>query len=182
LLSQVTPFFTAIGSLMEGQIKTTPRRLNAPEIRTLELRVGEALRQLASLLIPDTLNHFDLNPGNTIVHSGGCTFLDWVEAGVGNPFLSFEYLFQHFLRTFGNESEAATKFRRSYLNLWPALLPQSAIDHAMALLPLTAPFAYAATILPWNTSTRKPTSESAAFLRSLARQMQREAEQLVSAA
>jgi hypothetical protein len=142
----------------------------------------KALRQLESLLIPDALNHFDLNPGNTIVRSGGCTFLDWAEAGVGYPFLSFEYLRQHFLRTFGNESGAATKFRRSYINVWSTLLPPSAIDHAMALLPLVAPFAFAATTLPWSTSTRRPTSESAAFLRSLARQMQREAEQLMSAA
>jgi len=182
LLSEVTPFFTAIGSLMERQIKASPQRLSAQEIRSLELRVGKALRQLESLLIPDALNHFDLNPGNTIVRSGGCTFLDWAEAGVGYPFLSFEYLRQHFLRTFGNESGAATKFRRSYINVWSTLLPQSAIDHAMALLPLVAPFAFAATTLPWNTSTRKPTPESAAFLRSLARQMQREAEQLMSAA
>jgi aminoglycoside phosphotransferase (APT) family kinase protein len=133
---------------------------------------------MESLAIPDTLNHFDMNPANVIVQPVKCKFLDWAEAAVGNPFFSFEYLRQHFLRVFGDQPEAVTKLRKAYGDVWSRLLPELAIHRAMELMPLLAPFAFAATALPWNAVRGEAQSESAGLLRSLARRMHREAEQL----
>jgi hypothetical protein len=177
LLAKIPPFFAAIESLMEAQVKTTPRPLNAQEIRVTQLRLAEALRELEAAPVPDTLNHFDLNPGNAIVCRGGCRFLDWAEAAIGNPFLSFEYLRQHFVRAFGDNADVAMEFRKSYVNVWRELLPQSTIERAVELSPLIAPFAFAAT-LPRNDAHSDAKVEFAGFLRSLARRMHREAEQL----
>jgi len=182
LLSQVLPFFKEIEILMEGQIKTTPRPLCSSEVHAVRLRVREALEQIDSAGIPDALNHFDLNPANAIVRSGECRFLDWAEAAVGNPFFSFEYLRQHFLRMFSAEPEAVMQFRESYLKVWRRLLSRPVVDLAIELMPLVAPFAFAATTLPWSSSRRNANPESSGFLRSLARRMQREAEQLSRAA
>lgn len=182
LLVQVAPFFAEIETLMQVQFKTPPRKLCASEIRVLGLQLTESFNHLDSLKIPDTLNHFDLNPANTIVCSGECKFLDWAEAAVGNPFYSFEFLRQHFLRLFGEEPEAVKNFRESYANGWRRLLPEYAIELAMEFMPLIAPFAFAVTTLPWIAAHRKVRPESAGFLRSLARRMLREAEQRTRAA
>jgi hypothetical protein len=177
LLSQVIPFFAEIERLMEAQIKTTPRPLYTQEIRDLEFQMIDALNELQAMRIPDSLNHFDLNPGNTIVHSEACWFLDWAEAAVGNPFFSFEYLRQHFLHAFGEDTGFAPEFRSSYTNVWRTVLPDETVDRALELMPLVAPFAFAVASLPWNDPLRNADPESAAFLRSLARRMYREAEQ-----
>ncbi len=178
LLPLVPPFFAAIESLMQAQVKTAPRRLNAQEIRATELRLTEALRELEAAAIPDALNHFDLNPGNAIVYRGECKFLDWAEAAIGNPFFSFEYLRQHFVRALGEGVDAAAEFRKSHVNVWRTVLSHSAIERTCELMQLVAPFALAAT-LPWNDPHGDAKSEFGGFLRSLARRMHREAEQLI---
>src|SRR5262249_14766421 len=182
LLSEVAPFFVEMERLMERQTKTAPRRLSSPEIWSVAERLTEAVRRMESAAIPDTLNHFDLNPQNVIARSYECTFLDWAEAAVGNPFFSFEYLRQHFLRTFGDEPDAATTFCESYVNVWRKLLPDRAIELAVEFAPLVAPFAYAVVALPWNAADRDRLSRSAPLLRSLARRMHREGERMNRAA
>lgn len=178
LLSLVLSFFAAIEKFMEAQIKPAPRRLNGQEIRATELRLTEALYELEATAIPDALNHFDLNPGNVIVCGRECKFLDWAEAAIGNPFFSFEYLRQHFVRAFGDGADATAEFRQSYVNVWRTVLSHSAVERTCEVMPLIAPFAFAAT-LPWNNALGDAKSESAGFLRSLARRMHREAEQLI---
>lgn len=181
LLTLIAPFFVEIEKLMEAQTKTTPPRLSAKEIRVLQSHLTEALSELEAAAMPDTLNHFDLNPGNAIVCRGECRFLDWAEAAIGNPFLSFEYLRRHFARALGDEVDAALEFRKSYVNAWRAILPPSAIERALELVPLIAPFAFATT-LPWNDARRNVEPEFAGFLRSLARRIRRESEHLTRCA
>jgi len=182
LLGKAGPFFAEIESLMDRQTKSDPPRLCRSEIRCLKERLTGALGRMASGAIPDTLNHLDLNPANLIKGSSLCTFLDWAEAAVGNPFFSFEYLRQHFLQTFGREPGAANTFRQSYVNVWRELLPDRAIELGMEFTPLLAPFAYAVNTLPWKPCDRNAQSESAGFLRSLTRRMYREAELIIPAA
>jgi len=178
LLSLIPPFFAAIGGLMEAPVKTEPRRLNAQEMRATELRLTEALQELETDTIPDALNHFDLNPSNAIVGQHECKFVDWAEAAIGNPFFSFEYLRQHFVRALGDEAGATEEFRNSYVNVWRTVLSHSAIERTGELMPLIAPFAFAVT-LPWNDAHGDARSEFGGLLRSLARRMHREAEQLI---
>jgi hypothetical protein len=181
LLSLVPPFFAAIGGLMDAQAKTAPPRLNAREIRATKLRLTETLQELATAAIPDALNHFDLNPGNAIVCGRDCKFVDWAEAAVGNPFFSFEYFRQHFARALGDGADDAAEFRKSYVNVWHTVLSHSAIQRTCELMPLIAPFAFAAK-LPWNDVHGNAQSEFGGLLRSLARRMHREAEQLITRA
>ena len=178
LLTQVNPFLAQIDALMKIQAKTPPRKLHVSEVQNLASRLNDTLKSLASLAIPDTLNHFDLNPSNVLVSPDGCRFLDWAEAAIGNPFYSFEYLRQHFLRVFGDNAEASKKLWESYTRAWRAMLPAAVIDEAMDLARLAAIFAFAASALPWTDALSKGTNGSAPFLRSLTRKMQTEAERL----
>ncbi len=178
LLNIVVPFFSTIESLMEAQIKPTPRRLAAEEIKTIERRVTSALLELERAAVPDTLNHFDLNPGNAMIADGSCRFLDWAEAAIGNPFFSMEYLQQHFLRAFPGQEQARMEFRKSYLDLWRSLLPEATLERVLELIPLIAAYAFAATVLPWDDPHLDENPALAGFLRGLARRMHRECQRL----
>lgn len=177
LVALVVPFFARLEDLMEQQSKSAPQRLTGEEIARTRQRVIEALVDMEAVGIPETLNHLDLNPGNIFIASTKCTFLDWAEAAVGNPFFSMEYLRQHFVRSFPGQADAEAAFLACYLNRWRSSLPARTVEKALRLAPLTALFAYAASSLPWQLSlVSRP--ELAGFLRSLTRRMCRQSAEL----
>lgn len=92
--------------------------------------------------IPDALGHLDLNSGNIVVSQNRCTYLDWAEAYVGFPFLSFEYLLQSFRRAFGATSAQEQELVETYLPPWETIVPRHAVRDAWALTPVLAVFAY----------------------------------------
>jgi len=79
LCNFVRPFFRVILDLMKRQTKTPPAVLEEPDVAVLEACVFDALALLKELAIPSCLGHLDLNPGNVIVSSDQCRFLDWAE-------------------------------------------------------------------------------------------------------
>ncbi len=113
LADLVQPFFRTMGELMERQTKVPPAALSREELGCLSERVQDALTVLEETGIPTTLGHLDINPGNIVCSPTGCVFLDWAEAFVGHPFLTFEYLLEHFRRTFGQDHSQETQLYRS---------------------------------------------------------------------
>lgn len=176
LLDRLSPFFSDMEVIMEQQAKTPPCKPSCQEIRAVREQVGEALDRLERTGIPDTLNHLDLNPSNIFVSGSQCTFLDWAEAAVGNPFLSLEYLREHFVRTSPGDKEGERLLLDAYLGRWTSLLPSMALETALHLAPLAAAFAYA-TVL-WDGRTSEDHANLDGFLRSLVRRMASESERI----
>jgi thiamine kinase-like enzyme len=182
LLAVTDPFFSAMECIMETQTKASPRKLTRQEIQSVQRQVTEALHTIEDAGVPHSLNHVDLNPGNILLSPSKCTFLDWTEAAVGNPFLSMEYLRQHFLRAFPESQEVEIHFRKAYLRRWKSHFSEEAADQILSLLPLTAVFAYAVSVLPWDQRQVVQRPGLAAFLRSLVRRMHRESELMTNRA
>ena len=134
---------------------------------------------MEALGIPETLGHLDLNPGNIIVSPSRCTFLDWAEAYVGNPFFSLEYLREHLRRRNGTDSTVETKLVESYCAQWEHVVPPAAVAEGLELAPLLAVFAYAAGSYAWEDTERLQLA-TAGYLRSLTRRMHREGNELES--
>ena len=178
LLDLVGPYFSMAEQIMHAQTKTTVRRLAKEEISEVRDRVSEALRELAESGIPNALNHLDLNPCNVVVSPGKVTFLDWAEAGVGNPFFSAEYLRKHFQRTFSPLSEDEQKFRESYQSPWKPILGRESTERFWHFVPLAAAFAFAVSAIPWNEPKLSHQPELASYSRSLIRHMHRESKQI----
>jgi phosphotransferase family enzyme len=181
LVELADSFFCAMEETMEAQTRTGPQKLSRQAIRKVRNRVKEVLRQLDDTGIPDSLNHLDLNPGNVFTTESRAAFLDWAEAGIGNPFLSFEYLRQHFLRRFPRAEDADRQLSDCYQKPWAQFLPDTAVGKALLLIPLVAVFAYASR-LPWNDASLSRTSHFAGYLRSMVRRMHHESELLGSRA
>ena len=165
--------------LMERQTKVPPAALGRDELLPLGDRIQSALDALEALGIPETLGHLDLNPGNIIVSPRHCTFLDWSEAYVGNPFFSFAYLLEHLRRTSGTDSAVETKLVEAYCAQWEQVVLPSVVAEGLALAPLLAVFAYAAGSNAWE-DTERLQPAAAGYLRSLTRRMTREANELES--
>lgn len=177
LSNRIHPFMESMAQLMERQAKVTPAALSRDELLLLGDRIQCALDAQEALGIPETLGHLDLNPGNLIVSPSRCTFLDWAEAYVGNPFFSLEYLLQHLRRTSGTDSAVETKLVESYCARWEQVVPPTAVTEALALTPLLAVFAYAAgSYASDNAETQE--QATAGYFRSLTRRMYREATEL----
>lgn len=139
--------------------------------RVLELKkiLGDALCQLELLAIPDALLHNDLNLGNILYDGTNCVFTDWSEAAVGNPFLSLERF-----RLLNRDAEGEP--RRVYGEVWRGYLSQASIDHACRLATLLSIFAYLYGRGDWLKDTSKVTPQFESYARSLARHMDRAAQ------
>lgn len=171
----VEPFFRAMGELMERQTKMPPAALSREELRCLSTRVLDALAVLEETGIPTTLGHLDMNPGNIICSPTGCVFLDWAEAFVGHPFLTFEYLREHFRRAFGQDHSREPQLLARYSCPWRAFASQNDICRALEVAPLVAVFAYATGNDQWKDPQELQEPRARDYLRSLTRRMEREA-------
>lgn len=178
LCDLVNPFFRVTRDLMKRQTKIPPAVLNESELTTLEERVFDALALLKELDIPSSLGHLDLNPGNVIVSSDDCRFLDWAEGYVGPPFLTLEYLLEHYRRTTETESTVDRNIAHVYYKRWEHLVPPEVLVEARAVGPLVAVFAYAVADEAWMQPEQLEEPENAGYVRSLARRMWRESSQL----
>jgi len=174
----IQPFMESMAQLMERQTKVPPATLVRDELLLLGDRIQSALDALEALGIPETLGHLDLNPGNIVVSSSRCVFLDWAEAYVGNPFFSLEYLREHLRRTNRTDSAVETKLVESYCARWEQAVPPAAVAEALALAPLLAVFAYAAGSYASEDAERTQEPATAGYFRSLTRRMHREATEL----
>jgi hypothetical protein len=177
LSNLVHPFLAVITQLMEQQTKFPPLVLSLQELSLLGLRTEDSLTLLEDLGLPEVLGHSDLNPGNIVVATDQCVFVDWAEAHVGHPFLSFEYLRQHLRRTIGTDFALESRLARSFSAPWRQLFPGEIIAEALALAPLAAVFAYAVGNDAWKDQQRLREPEVAGYFRGLARRMNREAMQ-----
>jgi len=171
----VEPFFGVMGELMERQTKSLPAPLSREELRCLSAKVLGALAVLEETGIPNTLGNLDINPGNIVCSSPGCVFLDWAEAFVGHPFLTFQYLLEHFKRTFGQHDSQVTQLTARYSCPWRACASQNDICRALEVVPLVAVFAYATGNDQWKDPGELQEPHAAGYLRGLTRRMERQA-------
>lgn len=163
---------------MQWQTTLSPPPLTSRQIADLREQLALAFSMISDLSVPDSVGHLDLNPANIIVSPSECTFLDWCEAYVGNPFFSFEYLSEHFRRRNGAASSQLKTLEEAYWSRWRPVLPSGAVEIAQQVTPLLAAYAYAVVMLKDTNRNTPDCGQRQALLRTLGRRMKREAERL----
>jgi Phosphotransferase enzyme family len=179
VLDGLDRFFEVMAFLMSQQTKEVPPPLSQDELRTLATQLKALLIEFQEFDIPNALGHLDLNPSNIVVTANRCVFLDWAEAYVGHPFLTFHYLLQHLCR-FQGLGLWETAVTSAYAQEWLALADPTAIRQALALSPLIAMLAYACSADGWRDPKHRFAPEVASYLRSLTRQIQRETRRFIA--
>ena len=175
----VQPFLESMAELMAQQTKSLPLPLSRDELNSLTSQLQEILSDATDLEIPNSIGHLDFNPGNIVVSPDRCVFLDWAEASIGHPFITFEYLLEHFRRCRGSDDFALSALTKTYADQWRPFLSPCQIERAMILAPVLAVLAYAVSSNAWRQPSCLP--EIARHLRSLTRRLKREADRWVSA-
>jgi len=176
LFELVDPFLEVIGDLMQQQTKVPPAILSWQELSDLAATLKNALGCLESLGIPDTVGHSDFNPGNILVGSERCVFIDWAEAHVSHPFLTFEYLISHLRKDYPALARFEDAIRWSYAQPWQSVSLPEHVSEAFLFSPLVAVFAYAVAGNSWRDPERLKIPQVPGYLRSLTRRMKQEAD------
>ena len=175
LMRRIDPFVARMGEFMGAQKKQVPPPLDPAELAALAEGLRESCALLESFDLPDTLGHTDCNPGNILVSEGRCVFLDWSEACVTNPLLTFQYLREYLGRSGIEEPAGGEWLAAAYLRPWARLCSRTDLRRALELTPLIAVFAYALANDSWRSVDPRGNPELAGYYRSLARRMYREA-------
>ena len=120
---------------MTRQVSTKVPRIGRRRLQQLASILEDACFRMEALEIPDTLVHNDMNSGNILFQGEHCVFTDWCETGIGNPFLTLQYLC--LLQPRGEE-DWASGLREVYKQCWLGRLSAAQIDEALVLAPLLA--------------------------------------------
>jgi len=174
LWEQSQRFFEILELLMGQQSKTSPAPLSAGELRSLRQNVRDILLRLGDVNIPDTLGHFDLNPGNVVVSPTNCTFLDWSEAVVVPPLLTLQYLLEHFHLALPKEGHNEARLIASYAEAWDTIVGKTKLLAAMQFIPAATVYAYSALVIADRDMDFIEQPRTASCVRGLARRLHRE--------
>lgn len=178
LLSLVDPLFNLMVDLMKQQTKVPPPILSREELSELSATLKDSLQSLSVLRMPDTLGHGDFNPGNIVVGRERCVFIDWAEAHVGHPFLTFEYFLAHLRKDYPQRVPFEKDLRAAYAHFWRSIASAEQVAETFLLSPLVAVYAYAASSRAWQDPERLKAPSVQGYLRSLVRKMKQEADLL----
>jgi hypothetical protein len=180
LTSQIEPFLDRVSELMALQTSEPPQTLADPELGFLHDCLKGALSEFEQDPIPSTLGHLDPNPGNILVSSTGCRFLDWAEACVTHPFFTFEYLREHARRSLPEPDTTNDDLVAAYLGPWQSLFSPETLAQAMAYSPLLAVYTYAVAGKKWSSPETLRNPALGGYFRSLARRAYREATKITA--
>ena len=140
IVDLIEPFFTRMSEFISGaQQKEIPAPLTDSQLSFVASRLKESCLLLHDLRFPHTLGNIDFNPGNVLISSARSVFLDWAEACVTSPIVTFEYLLEHARRTHIQNS-ACEKITAAYLQPWQVFLSSDDLARGMTVAPLFAVF------------------------------------------
>jgi Phosphotransferase enzyme family len=159
---------------MAQQISTKVPRLERERLSEIGLIFQDASHRMEDLGIPDAVIHGDMNRGNILFDEFRCRFIDWSEAYIGNPFVSFQHLL--LLNTGELKETNDLRLKQAYRRAWMGLLDPAQINAAFALMPLLAVASYLYGRGDWLRSSRRNDPQRQSYARSLARHMDRAAQ------
>lgn len=157
-----------LSEAMERQTSTKVPRLGRDRLSELQSIFEDVCFRMEDLEIPDTLIHNDISPGNVLFDGSNVFFTDWCEAGIGNPFFSFQHLC-----VLADGDHMA--LRAVYRQCWLGELNSLQIDQAFVFMPLLAILSYLYGRGEWLRNERRQSPQFESYARSLARHMDREA-------
>jgi len=101
-----------------------------------------------------------------------CVFIDWAQASIGNPFVTFEQLRVQIAED-QNTAQWTPYMTEKYTKSWGQILSSSQINCALAVVPLISVALELCGRWTWLTSDRLHEARFQSYLRGLARQMDR---------
>jgi len=132
LLAAGTPDrrISSILRLFRELVEAEATALSADELhglRELGHRVDEACAVLASIDVPESIQHDDFHDGNVFVDAGSYRFLDWGDCCVSHPFATLRIPFEGIVE---DTTWSLAGLRDAYLEPFTACAARSELLHA----------------------------------------------------
>ena len=175
VLAALDRFFGDMEEIMERQPSEPPRRLDRDELRALKVRCQDLCHRVEDVDIPYTITHGDFSPHNVLVSNGWPIFIDWAEAYVSFPFISWEYFWNRMIKDHPEHADWHERMHRNYAyRVWAPLLTQTRVDEGLRLSPAMAVLILALYGIDDPEQRRNPRADKGK--RSLVRRLHRELE------
>jgi hypothetical protein len=174
LRKSIAPFFRTVDDWI-ARNQPSPAPLTKHDVCEICAQIPRALNVLEEAGSPSVLGNLDVNPENLIISARKTVFLDWAEAFVGHPFLTFQYLVQHYRRACGQDVDLESRLVAHYLSPWRRLLSDMAIRQTMEVAPLAAIFAWTIASESWSDPVKLNDPPPSRYFLGLMRRMHREA-------
>ena len=171
ILERLDSFLDAAVDLMKRQTKTPPTPLNPSELMELRCQLWEICDRQRRLRLPNSLVNGDIGPHNVILSSRGPVFLDWAEAYVAQPFISFAQLMAHLQKDHPQHTGWIGRLEQSYSAIWESHFEPCRVREALQLAPALAVLLNAMRI-----DLREGDDDKDKYARSLIRRIKREVE------
>lgn len=174
LRTETEALFAYIDEAMGLQTSTRVTRIETKRLRELQNLFEDACGYVEDLSLPDTVLHGDMNLSNILVADERCVFVDWCEAYVGNPLVTFEHLL--LLNQIEDPTQKAScdqRLRETYRAAMSKMCDRRAVAAGFAYMPLLAA---GSTILGrrgWLRTPERNDPHRAAYVRAVARHMDR---------
>jgi hypothetical protein len=174
LIELISPFVSCMAELVSRTQRPSPEGFLSPsEFAWLATHLEEACRSLAARNLPDTLGNVDFNPGNILISKSSCHFLDWAEACVSSPLITFHFLIEHAKHAFPNDPTALSLLADSYGRQWCALCSPTELEEMLTWSSLVAIFAYGVASDAWSSPEKLQDRALCDYYCNLVRRMHR---------
>lgn len=170
-IPELTPY---LEEAMSTQDSIIGPRISARRIREITRLIEAVSFKVEEIGVPAALMHCDISLDNILIGAGTCVFTDWAQAGIGNPFVSFEQLRAQLAQRMGSSSRPSD-LTRIYQGVWQTTLCSCQFGCAFTLLPLIALASDLLRHRDWLTSEHHHIAQSRSYARIFARQMDRAA-------
>lgn len=178
LQEHLDALFDYLDQAMAAQTSIKAMPLSSLELHDLKDVLRRACCTMEALCIPSSLVHGDINLGNVLLKNSQCRFIDWREAGIGNPFLTFYQLMAHIVRVDPSAQSWVPHLEERYKAEWLDHLSAAQTDQASTIAPLLTILSYLYSGGEWLGSSRCDAPEVQGYARTLARRMHRMAQSL----
>ena len=168
--------FAQIGAAMDRQTSTKVDRIERARLGELHSLFEATCDLLESFEIPATVLHGDLNPGNLLCGANDCQLIDWCEGYIGHPLITLQHLL-----LFNDTEDTQLKpawdqhLIDRYLRVMSHVCDPYALDKALHCMPLIAAASAMYGRGTWLHSQLAEVPHRQAWIRTLARHMDRAA-------
>ena len=176
LSSRSEVFFSYIEEAMVQQTSTKVPRIERPRLQELHHIFDQTCVRLDEVGLPEMVVHGDMNAGNILVGRSCCQFIDWAEAYVGSPLVTFQHLLLlNQIEGHSIQMSINGVLKDRYRGALSQICDADRIDEGYVYIPLVAAFSALYARGDWITTEARDDPRRQAYARTLARYMDRAA-------
>jgi hypothetical protein len=176
IASRSAALFECIAEVVSQHASDAKSQIDSVIVRRFREMFIRLCDRMEQLVLPNVINHGDLNLANILRTSGGCRFIDWCEAYVGHPLSSLQHLL--LLNNVGAPKLKASidlLLKDKYRNVMEKACRPECLQRAFVYMPFLAAVSALYGRGAWFTTSQRYESNRQRFVQTIVRYLDRAA-------